>query len=65
MAGISLKQGARWTGWVRPGSGSPWKPILQADTQAEAWRLLLNEDVGQMTVLPAGKDPNRAEGSEP
>ena len=48
-----------FVGWHRPDKRSPWRAIVEADTEAAAFdQLLDNVPGGDKTVLPAGVDPN-------
>jgi hypothetical protein len=49
-----------WTGWARRGTGDRWRPVVQAQSEAEAWDLLLGHtENADKCVLAAGRDPNR------
>lgn len=46
-------------GWHRPDKRSPWRAIVQGDTEADALGKLLDAvSGGDKVVLPAGVDPN-------
>ena len=48
-----------FTGWYRATSRQPWQAVCHADSEREAWDLLLaRKDSGDKCVLPAGRDPN-------
>jgi hypothetical protein len=49
---------APWTGWYRRNPAFPWRPIVGADSEAEAWvKLLGHVASGDKCVLPSGQHP--------
>ena len=48
-----------FTGWHRPDRRAPWRPVLEAPTEAQAWARLLDYPAGDKCVLPTGQDPNQ------
>jgi hypothetical protein len=49
-----------WAGWHRPHSQAPWRALVEAEGEDEAWRRLLGVvEGGDKCVLPSAKDPNR------
>jgi hypothetical protein len=55
-----------FTGWHRRGRGYPWRPVVQAATEADAWRQLLDAALrGDRCVLPTGRHPVDRPGAVP
>jgi hypothetical protein len=51
---------SRWIGWYRASPSHPWKQLISALTETEAWDQLLDRAPagGDKTVLREGTDPN-------
>jgi hypothetical protein len=50
----------RWTCWHRTDAGRPWRKVGDADSEAEAWRVMMAYPLsGDRTVCRPGRDPNR------
>lgn len=50
---------AKFVGWHRSSKRSPWRAIVEGQSEAETLNRLLDAAVGgDKTVLPAGADPN-------
>lgn len=53
----------RWSGWHRPTLSSPWRKVVEAESEAECLDLLdARTEGGQTAVLPAGKHPLERKG---
>ncbi|HTU19244.1 MAG TPA: hypothetical protein VMG10_14385 [Gemmataceae bacterium] len=49
-----------FVGWHRAGKGERWRPLVEAETESDAFsRLLDAAKGGDKTVLPRGVDPNK------
>jgi len=48
-----------FTGWHRPSARQPWRPVVQAESQEEAWAMLLTATAsGDVTVTASHRDAN-------
>ncbi|HKI35178.1 MAG TPA: hypothetical protein VKA46_25195 [Gemmataceae bacterium] len=47
-----------WTCWYRSNPGSPWRKIGEADSEREAWHLVLRYELsGDKTICRSGVNP--------
>jgi hypothetical protein len=48
-----------FTGWHRPSADRPWCPVVQAESQDEAWAMLLAATTGgDLTITASHRDAN-------